>query len=578
MQNPKVQVHVGPKGGKYIIKNGTTKQYLASSRSPENKNGSEATTTTSTTTQKSQIVSFPKKKKTIVQSGGEISTLTEVQARTLVPGIAGKDVLAKSNTGSGKTLAFLMVAIERIRSHGGPDPNTSFPIVILTPVTDLAMQIMQVAKRFLAYHHMVADVVIGGTNERQDIQRLSTKRIDVLVATPGRFKSILDQSSVIANRLSRCQTFVIDEADKMTDPGFLGQTKFIHAKAQNPKMQTLMFSATMNKDTLISTGLLKPNAEFIDASAGSKPQVNTKVRQVSIVTPIETHLDALVQVVREMSAQRGGNANPQTKVYRVDEYTLTLETKKALKEWEMPSMKGFRIMVFLSSNAFIDFFAKVFNGIMPNIKAFVLHGNLQQNKRSKMSEAFRTTENCILFTSDASARGVDYPDVTCVIQLGFDSRSEYFQRIGRTGRAGKSGTAYLITCPEENNGIETICEVLTEMYVGNCEPPRCANEKTRKFVYSGLTYPKGVPHQDAKKALSGWLGSLASKWKVLKMPPSHVVSMVQSQTKALGLNPIPMEKLCEKLHLPKPCPPPPPKPRPTTNQAAFAQTSKKSRM
>ena len=109
-----------------------------------------------------------------------IKTLTEVQGMSLAPGIAGKDILAKSNTGSGKTLAFLMVGIERILTHKGPNPTTSFPIVVLTPVTDLATQIMKVAKRLLKYHGMEADFVIGGTDEKKDIRRLKTNRIDVL--------------------------------------------------------------------------------------------------------------------------------------------------------------------------------------------------------------------------------------------------------------------------------------------------------------------------------------------------------------------------------------------------------------
>jgi ATP-dependent RNA helicase MSS116 len=529
MRAPKV--HIGPRGGAYTMQNGI-KKYVNTTVTGATGGGTQS-----------------RKAK---QNGGEIATLTEVQALSLEPGLAGRDILAKSNTGSGKTLAFLMVAVERIRAHGGPDPNASFPVVILTPVTDLATQIMQVAKRFLAYHGMTADVAIGGTNEKQDIQRLSSRRIDVLVATPGRFKSILDQSPTVAKRLALCQTFVIDEADKMTDPGFIGQTKYIHARAMNSKMQTLMFSATIEKDVLIATGLLKSDAVFIDASAGSKPQVNTKVKQVAIVAPIAQHMDALVQVVRGMvdpsaSAQKGG----ASAAYDVASYRLTEETRKALKEWEMPSMKGYRIMVFLSSNAYIDYVADVFHAIMPSVTQFVLHGNLQQNKRTKMSDAFRTTDNCVLFTSDASARGVDYPDVTCVIQMGFDSRSEYLQRVGRTGRAGKKGTTYLITCPEENGGVESICEFISELYVGECAVPRCgARLAAKRYRYANVTYAQGGRNaKGAKQALGGWLGSLASKWKRMKMSPQAVVDMATSQAIAFGLEPMPMDKLCGKLHL-----------------------------
>jgi len=482
--------------------------------------------------------------------GGEIKTLSEVQALTLLPGIAGKDILAKSNTGSGKTLAFLMIGIERILKHNGPDPKNAFPIVVLTPVTDLAVQIMKVAKLLLNYHKMEADLVIGGTDEAKDIKRLTNNRIDVLVATPGRFKSILNQSAKIKERLSKCQTFVIDEADKMTDPGFLGQTKFIHSLAMNSKMQTLAFSATMNKETMLSFGLLKPTAVFIDAAAGTKPQVNTKVKQVSIVTDISNHFDALVSVVKEQiqtTKQKGGNVNSTN--LNVNSHNLSPQTLKALKEWEMKSLTGYRIMIFLPSNTFIDYVAKVFKAQMPEVTTFTLHGGMQQNARSKTSEAFRTTSNCVMFTSDASARGVDYPDVSCVIQIGFDSRSEYLQRVGRTGRAGKDGSAYLITAPEENAGVEQICDVLTEIHVDKDNKPKCTNNNViiKKYVPSQIKFP--VATQDAKKAFRGWLGALASKWKRLKMTPTSVVNMAQSLSIAMGLGEVPIDKLHEKLSI-----------------------------
>ena len=486
------------------------------------------------------------------QIGGEIKTLSEVQALALEPGISGKDILAKSNTGSGKTLAFLLIGVERLLRNKDIDSKNSFPIVVLTPVTDLAVQIMNVAKGFLSYHNMEADLVIGGTDEAKDIKRLTNNRIDVLVATPGRFKSIINQSPKVKQRLSQCQTFVIDEADKMTDPGFLGQTKFIHALAMNPKMQTLAFSATMNKETMMSYGLLKSSAVFIDAAAGVKPQVNTKVRQVSIITDISNHFDALISVVKEQiknTKQKGGNANISL---NVNSHKLSSQTLKALKEWKMNSLTGYRIMIFLPSNTFIDYVAKVFKTQMPEVTTYTLHGGMQQNARSKTSEAFRTTSNCVMFTSDASARGVDYPDVSCVIQMGFDSRSEYLQRVGRTGRAGKDGTTYLITAPEENAGVELICDVLNEIHIDKDikdNKPKCVNNNLtiKTYIPSHIKYPKAT--QDAKKAYRGWLGSLASKWKRLKMTPTSVVNMAQSLSVAMGLGEVDIDKLHDKLSI-----------------------------
>lgn len=477
------------------------------------------------------------------QRGGAITELTEIQAKCLEPGIAGKDILAKSNTGSGKTLAFLIASISRILKHGSPDPFTSFPITILTPVTDLANQIAKVAEMFLSYHPpMTVDIVIGGTNESHDKKRLSSHdhRVDILVATPGRLKSLLNQSESIKHRLHGCQTFIIDEADKLTDPGFLRDTKHIHSIARNPHMQTLMFSATMDRHSIMATGLLKTDAEFIEVLSADKSIVNTKVIQNVIVCSASRFLDAVVSVVQDqMALQQGGS---------LEDYDLNSNTLRALNQWESPTMKGYRIMCFLPSNAYIDYFSKTFVHAVPDVSSFVLHGGLAQHKRSKMSEAFRKTDNCILFTSDASARGVDYPDVTCVIQVGFDSRSEYLQRVGRTGRAGKSGITFLIIAPEEVDAASQICDVVKNVYIDREISTHMCDQNNEEYRPIGINFPESMK-RDAKHAYRGWLGSLASKWKRLKMHKADVISLAQNMSLAMGLGQQDDAHLRSKLHV-----------------------------
>jgi superfamily II DNA/RNA helicase len=230
---------------------------------------------------------------------------------------------------------------------------------------------------------------------------------------------------------------------------------------------------------------------------------------------------------------------------------------KALSEWDVPVMNVYRIMVFLPSNAFIDYFAMCFAHYMPDVKTLVLHGGLAQNKRSQVSETFATTDNCILFTSDASGRGLDYKDVSCVIQLGFDARPEYLQRVGRTGRAGRDGITYVITAPQENVGLQMVCDVLSEIYIDTpASMPMCSQVKSlktlkNKYVASEYQYPKPQSPKDAKdakKALGGWLGALASKWKRMKMPSVAVLELARTLADALH---IPMEdsKLMEKLNI-----------------------------
>lgn len=505
-------------------------------------------------------------------AGGAITRLTEVQARCLVPGIAGKDILARSKTGSGKSLSFLMVGVERILRHGGPDPLQSFPIVVMTPVTDLASQIANVARAFLKYHApMQVDLVIGGTDERKDMARLSSgqHRVDVLVATPGRLKSLLQQSEPIRRRLAGCQTFVIDEVDKLTDPGFLRDIKYIHSCAAdgNARMQTLMYSATMDKDTIMSTGLISADAEFVDAATGvirNTGSPSSSVRRIVVVSPVSHHFDVVVNIVNDQmkefqkpNAQKGGdNANANANAYRVDKQEMLSEgTLQALGEWDSPSMNGYRIMVFLPSNAYIDCFAAAFREhFKDKVRSMVLHGGLPQHKRTKVSDEFRTTDNCVLFTSDASARGVDYPDVTCVMQLGFDSRSEYMQRAGRTGRAGKSGKAFLVISPEELRGADQVCEVLTDVFIDSTLTSGveyCPSFQFHEYGYTGVSFPASDQRvkKEARQGYRGWLGSLASRWKRLKMSTDDVLRLAVDMSDTLGLQPMDDAKLRDKLHI-----------------------------
>lgn len=489
--------------------------------------------------------------------GGAIDMLTEVQMRSLEPGLDGRDILAKSNTGSGKTLAFFIVAIERILRNGGPDPTTSFPIVVMTPVTDLAEQIMRVAKILIAHQPgFVATTAIGGTSTSADIAKLAMgNRVDILVATPGRLQDLLTTNHV-ADRMANVQTFIIDEADKMTDPGFLTPIRKIRAYIKSPSVQTLMFSATLDRDAIAKTNMMRPDFVYIDTAVANSgvAQVNTNVVKTVVITNTDDIFDTLVQSITSVATtkQTGGNfvriSNPSVRKYLSD------GTKKALNEWETKSFNGFRIMVFIPANAMIDFVYKQFLKATDNkITAFRLHGGMPQKLRSAASDKFNSTDNAILFTSDASARGVDYKDVTSVVQLGFDSRAEYIQRVGRTGRTGgKDGRTVLIMTPYEAGCLEQIKDVVSEVYTTDgvnvnislpVKPFRevPVSKSKRKSMSAGGS--------DAKNAFRGWLGWLASKWKSLKIPKEDVVKLATSMENAMGLPPMDISKIKSKLHI-----------------------------
>lgn len=489
-----------------------------------------------------------------------ITQLTQVQARCIEPVLQGQDLLAKSGTGSGKTLAFLISSVERILKQGGPDPVKTFPIVVLSPVTDLATQIYDVAKTFLKYHTPLrTDVVIGGTNEKHDIKRLRNDRIDVLIATPGRLKSLLNQSPEIKSRLAGCQTFVIDEVDKLAEAGFLKETVFFKTIAKSS--QTLAFSATMDRDALMNTGLLRKDAVVVSVDSDKKvTDKNTNVFQSVIVVPASQTFDVLVSIVKDQQAKYASKKKQQsggTSDVSLDpnDHDLSEGTLEALRGWDSPKLTGYRIMIFLPSNAFIDYMAKACREYWTDLKIFSLHGNLPQHQRSKTSESFRTTDDCILLTSDASARGVDYPDVTCVVQVGFDSRAEYLQRVGRTGRAGKSGETFMVIAPQEIKSADKVCDLADAVHVSKDllskeEMQMCKQVNAGIYEFAGAEIPISKIHKKyAKDAFRGWIGNLASKWKRLGMRNEDALSLANDFAMALGLEKQDLDRLKQKLHM-----------------------------
>lgn len=498
------------------------------------------------------------------QRGGAIESLTEVQARALVPGIAGVDILAKSNTGSGKTLAFLIASIERILKNGGPDPTQSIPILILTPVTDLAIQIMGVATRLLAYHPgFVATRVIGG-EESPDMA--PGRRIDIVVATLGRFTGLIKiaKGKGILDRLKSVQTLIIDEADRMLKDDSIGDVRMIRSRIENPNLQTMLFSATMDVEVIKKTGFLRPDFAFIDTAGPDSgvAQVNTRVIKTVFVTPADSLFNTLVKSIRGVANiqqktppqhQLGGNFKRMSRPSIRQQ--LSDGTVRALAEWQMSSFSGTRIMVFIPSNAMIDFMFDLFAATKtPNVRALKLHGGMNQSQRTRASETFRTTDNCVLFTSDASARGVDYPDVTSIIQLGFDGRDEYIQRVGRTGRTGgKDGRTVLILTPDEVACLDSISDVVSEVFVSDdITIPQSVTNVRKSIQVPSRSMSMAVGTKAAKSAFRGWLGSLASKWrsKDVRMTPENTLNLARNMASAMGISPEPaQEDLKKKLNI-----------------------------
>ena len=349
--------------------------------------------------------------------------MSKPQVTSIPAVLTGRDVLVQARTGSGKTLGFLVPAFpnaffrsESLRESSSPTCR----VLVLSPSRELAMQTREEAAKLLGMGRGV-QLVIGGTDIKKEQNRLQRGPLDVVVATPGRLIDHLEKpDSPLAKAMRGLSVLVLDEADRLLDAGFAPAiasiSRFLPPK---DKRQTLLFTATV-------------------------PQSVIKTA------------DALMRANREMllltSSNNANNAARPNIKQTANVYTSSpmlfkgLSTLLLQKRHETESHK---IIVFLPTARMAQFMAEVFRKAgMPD--ALELHSRLSQSQRTAVTKAVATsTKGVIVFASDVIARGVDFPDVTLVVQVGLTDPEQYIHRVGRTGRGGKSGEAALLILEDE---------------------------------------------------------------------------------------------------------------------------------
>jgi ATP-dependent RNA helicase MSS116 len=311
----------------------------------------------------------------------------------------------------------------------------SIQVLVISPTRELATQITTQAQQMLTFHQQLSvQIIMGGTNMKTDVSRFSNKLPTILVATPGRMKDHLENTILKngtkfgANCLSELKVLVLDEADQLLEMGFRQDIFKILSFLPPPEnRQTLLFSATMPKDLReVMARAMKPSYVTVDCihdygndNNNNNNETNAHVQQTHVILP--PGMDRLVVSVLEVTLQ-------------------------AMKQQD-----NYKIIAFFPTARLVGYFAELVNdGIRKrNAKSFPeiveIHSRKSQANRNKASDRFRAAKCAILFTSDVSARGVDYPGVTTVIQFGLpDSREQYIHRLGRTGRAGKAGKGWLV--------------------------------------------------------------------------------------------------------------------------------------
>ncbi|KAH7342103.1 P-loop containing nucleoside triphosphate hydrolase protein [Rhizoctonia solani] len=336
---------------------------------------------------------------------------TEVQAKTMGHILAGKDVLARAKTGTGKTLAFLIPAIETLRRVGqGSTPGVA-SVLVISPTRELAQQIGQEAQMLVKGMPYGVEVIVGGGPKvSSESNRLLKSRMDILVATPGRLVDHIQNFSM-RSQLSQIQFLILDEADRLLDQGFRRDLETIlnalPDRRTKPR-QALLFSATVSDEVKkIGTLALLPEYQYISTVAENEAATHEHVQQEYII--VENDAD-LMPVVGRLVEERG------------------------------------KVICFLPTARATGLIAEVASHAQHSIcPVYSIHSRMSQPRRTKATEDFKLAPTGVLFSSDVTARGIDIPGVTCVIQAGLPASAEqYIHRLGRTARAGNEGQGILV--------------------------------------------------------------------------------------------------------------------------------------
>ncbi|SCV74294.1 BQ2448_6726 [Microbotryum intermedium] len=348
---------------------------------------------------------------------------TPVQEATLPVILTGVDafrLLAQAKTGTGKTLAFLIPSIELLL-RSNPQPKADrISILVMSPTRELAIQIEEAARVLLSSTPFAVQHVVGGTNMKSETSRLNHQRCDILVATPGRMLDHLENSN-LKLKLSECRALILDEADRLLEQGFRREIEkilqFLPRRDVHPR-QTLLFSATISAQVhQIASLALLPTHRFVTTLTEEDQNTHEHVPQFSVIADLH------------------------------DSFAMTLVTIRAEIATHGTATK---IMAFFPTARATGLAAALFTRLNLDLPVLEIHSRKSQSQRNAAAEAYKAAPSAILFSSDVTARGMDFPGVTTVLQVGLPSAPEqYIHRLGRTARAGASGSGVLILSPFE---------------------------------------------------------------------------------------------------------------------------------
>jgi ATP-dependent RNA helicase RhlE len=343
---------------------------------------------------------------------------TPIQTKAIPALLSGRDLLGIAQTGTGKTAAFGIPLLQKLSiGHVPPKPREAKSL-ILAPTRELAVQIEQSLRTYGRFLNLKMAVILGGVSQHAQIN--ATKNgVDILVATPGRLLDLVNQRHI---RLDTVNTFIVDEADRMLDMGFIRDVRKIVA-ALPKQRQSMLFSATMPDDIVKLVGDMLHQPERIEVA----PQGRTadRVSQVLYYVPAMQKRMLLIELLKDLALNR------------VIVFTRTKH----------------------GANKVSEYLAK------HGIESDAIHGNKSQNARQRALDGFKSGKLRVLVATDIAARGIDVDDVSHVVNFELPNEPEsYVHRIGRTARAGNGGAAISFCDQSERNYLRDI-EKLTRLKI-----------------------------------------------------------------------------------------------------------------
>ena len=422
-----------------------------------------------------------------------------IQASAIPPVLAGRDLMGCAQTGTGKTAAFALPMLDRLTANPAKKKG-AVRALILTPTRELALQIGESFEMYGKYLSLRSTVIFGGVGQAPQVAAIK-KGVDILIACPGRLNDLVGQGLI---DLGSIEIFVLDEADRMLDMGFVHDVKKVIAKL--PKVrQNLMFSATMPKEIeQLAAGILHDPA-FVK------------------VDPVSSTVDRIDQSL----------------------YFVEKGNKKFLLPWLIQNLNPpvQNALVFSRTKHGADKIAKDLN--KQGIPAAAIHGNKSQSARVAALEGFKAGQTKVLVATDIAARGIDISELSHVFNYDLPEVPEtYVHRIGRTARAGADGTAVSFCAPEEQEylaGIEKLNRqkipvVSGHPWDGVPAPAKKEPPVRGKKPKAEAEAPAAKPEQPAKavKPARPKKEKPAAEKQPLKSQPKEEPSMDENQKRTSG--------------------------------------------